>query len=85
MMPSISFEAQKTHCHVETMKGRVIVFRIVLMLERLWLIPVGFIIGAYGTLIGAGGGFVLVPMLILLYPERVPRDHYQYFVSRCLF
>jgi uncharacterized membrane protein YfcA len=42
------------------------------MLERLWLIPVGFIIGAYGTLIGAGGGFVLVPMLILLYPQESP-------------
>ncbi len=42
------------------------------MLERLWLIPVGFIIGAYGTLIGAGGGFVLVPMLILVYPEEAP-------------
>jgi uncharacterized membrane protein YfcA len=33
------------------------------MLERLWLIPVGVIIGTYGTLIGAGGDFVLVPML----------------------
>jgi len=42
------------------------------MLERLWLVPVGFIVGAYGTLIGAGGGFVLVPMLILLYPREAP-------------
>ena len=42
------------------------------MLERIWLIPVGFIIGTYGTLIGAGGGFVLVPMLILLYPQESP-------------
>ncbi len=42
------------------------------MIERLWLIPVGFIIGTYGTLIGAGGGFVLVPMLILLYPDEAP-------------
>ena len=42
------------------------------MLDRLWLIPVGFIIGAYGTLIGAGGGFVLVPMLILFYPQESP-------------
>ena len=42
------------------------------MIERLWLIPVGFIIGTYGTLIGAGGGFVLVPMLILLYPDESP-------------
>jgi len=33
------------------------------MVERLWLIPVGLIIGTYETLIGAGRGFVLVPML----------------------
>jgi hypothetical protein len=30
------------------------------------------VIGCYGTLIGAGGGFLLVPLLLLLYPsERV--------------
>lgn len=28
--------------------------------------------GAYGTLIGAGGGFVLVPFLLLLYPTESP-------------
>jgi uncharacterized protein len=38
----------------------------------LWLIPLGFLVGAYGTLIGAGGGFVLVPLLLLLYPDRSP-------------
>lgn len=43
-----------------------------LMMHYLWLIPLGFIIGAYGTLIGAGGGFVLVPALLLLYPEESP-------------
>lgn len=37
-----------------------------------WLVPVGFLIGAYGTLIGAGGGFVLVPLLLLLYPTESP-------------
>ena len=25
--------------------------------------------GAFGTLIGAGGGFLLVPILLLLYPN----------------
>lgn len=40
------------------------------MLQYLWLIPWGFVIGAYGTLIGAGGGFILVPLLILLYPDE---------------
>jgi len=38
----------------------------------LWLIPLGFAVGAYGTLIGAGGGFVLVPILLLLYPRESP-------------
>lgn len=42
------------------------------MQQYLWLIPLGFIIGAYGTLIGAGGGFVLMPMLLLLYPDQSP-------------
>ncbi len=32
----------------------------------------GFVLGALGTLIGAGGGFVLVPVLLLLYPENSP-------------
>ncbi len=43
-----------------------------LMLDRWWLVPVGFLVGTYGTLIGAGGGFVLVPMLLLLYPQESP-------------
>lgn len=37
-----------------------------------WLIPLGLAIGTYGTLIGAGGGFVLVPILLLLYPRDEP-------------
>jgi uncharacterized membrane protein YfcA len=36
------------------------------------LIITGFIIGIFGTLIGAGGGFILVPILILSYPELTP-------------
>jgi uncharacterized protein len=36
------------------------------------LIFTGFIIGIFGTLIGAGGGFILVPILILSYPELSP-------------
>ncbi|MEW6052013.1 MAG: sulfite exporter TauE/SafE family protein [Candidatus Zixiibacteriota bacterium] len=41
-------------------------------MQILWLIPLGFVVGAYGTLIGAGGGFVLVPLLLLLYPHQSP-------------
>lgn len=36
------------------------------------LILAGFIIGTFGTLIGAGGGFILVPLLILFYPGLPP-------------
>jgi uncharacterized protein len=32
------------------------------------LIALGFSVGVLGTLIGAGGGFILVPILLLLYP-----------------
>lgn len=43
-----------------------------LPLDQWWLVPVGFVLGAFGTLIGAGGGFVLVPLLLLLYPDESP-------------
>ena len=42
------------------------------MTQNLWLIPLGFLIGTYGTLIGAGGGFILMPILVLLYPKENP-------------
>jgi len=37
-----------------------------------WFLPLGFILGAYGTLVGAGGAFILVPILLLMYPEASP-------------
>lgn len=36
------------------------------------LIGIGFIIGTIGTLIGAGGGFILVPLLIIIHPGFSP-------------
>jgi len=42
------------------------------IIGALGLIVLGFGTGAYGTLIGAGGGFVLVPVLLLLYPNDGP-------------
>src|SRR5690606_28161458 len=33
------------------------------------LVSIGLIIGTLGTLIGAGGGFILVPILMFLYPD----------------
>jgi uncharacterized membrane protein YfcA len=34
------------------------------------LMALGIGVGVYGTLIGAGGGFVLMPVLLLLYPNQ---------------
>lgn len=42
------------------------------MEQFLWLLPLGFIVGTFGTLIGAGGGFILVPVLLLMYPGKSP-------------
>ncbi len=42
------------------------------MLSLVVLVLIGAGVGAYGTLIGAGGGFVLVPVLLLLYPHLAP-------------
>jgi uncharacterized membrane protein YfcA len=36
----------------------------------LGLVAMGIGVGTYGTLIGAGGGFVLMPMLLLMYPNQ---------------
>lgn len=40
--------------------------------HHLGLIALGFAVGTLGTLIGAGGGFVLAPILLLLYPRESP-------------
>lgn len=38
----------------------------------LLLIFIGFAVGTFGTLIGAGGGFILMPVLLLMYPNEKP-------------
>lgn len=38
----------------------------------LLLVLLGFGVGAFGTLVGAGGGFILTPVLLLLYPHDSP-------------
>lgn len=43
-------------------------------LPYLGLSALGFGVAAYGTLIGAGGGFMLMPMLLLLYPHHNPSE-----------
>lgn len=41
-------------------------------LSLLFFAALGFVVGAYGTVIGAGGGFVLVPILLLMFPDYKP-------------
>lgn len=38
------------------------------------LMLIGFGVGTFGTLIGAGGGFILMPILLLLYPHESPQS-----------
>lgn len=42
------------------------------MQPYVWLVALGFLVGTFGTLIGAGGGFILMPVLLLLYPNARP-------------
>ena len=37
------------------------------------LVALGFGVGAFGTLVGAGGGFILTPVLLVLYPHDSPQ------------
>lgn len=36
------------------------------------LAPLGFLVGAFGTLVGAGGGSILVPLLLVMMPGESP-------------
>ena len=40
------------------------------MVEALGFIVLGIGVGTFGTLIGAGGGFILLPILALIYPQE---------------
>jgi len=42
------------------------------IVSNLLLVGLGLLVGTFGTLIGAGGGFILVPVLLLLYPSLKP-------------
>jgi|SRR5579884_2699492 len=42
------------------------------LLTACLLAGLGFGVGVFGTLVGAGGGFILTPVLLLLYPHSTP-------------
>lgn len=44
-----------------------------LILTIIGYIILGFVVGGFGTLVGAGGGFLLMPVLLLLFPG-MPSD-----------
>jgi hypothetical protein len=41
-------------------------------MTSVWFALLGLVLGAFGTLIGVGGGFLLVPILLILYPHENP-------------
>lgn len=42
------------------------------MVEVGLLALLGFLVGGFGTVVGAGGGFILVPILLFIYPDTSP-------------
>ncbi len=42
------------------------------LVTALLLCLLGFGVGVFGTLVGAGGGFILTPVLLLVYPNSTP-------------
>jgi uncharacterized protein len=42
------------------------------LLAAVLLALLGFAVGVFGTLVGAGGGFILTPVLLLVYPQSTP-------------
>ena len=44
------------------------------MLILVGLALLGLLVGAFGTIIGVGGGVVLVPILLLMYPQDSPSE-----------
>ena len=36
------------------------------MIDNLWLIPLGFVAGVLGSMVGLGGGIIVVPVLTFL-------------------
>lgn len=42
------------------------------VLTAVLLAGLGVVVGAFGTIIGVGGGFILVPVLLLAYPDDDP-------------
>ncbi|OFZ21455.1 MAG: hypothetical protein A2X94_08075 [Bdellovibrionales bacterium GWB1_55_8] len=44
-------------------------------MEHIWLLVIiGFLIGTLGTMLGIGGGFILMPLLAYLYPDWPPEQ-----------
>ena len=41
--------------------------------EAIELVVLGFAVGTFGTLVGAGGGFILTPILLVAYPHDSPQ------------
>lgn len=54
-------------------------------MENIWLIPLGIAIGALGTLIGAGGGFILSSGAAFAVSVLFFGNSDQHVAGRCIF
>lgn len=42
------------------------------MLSYLILMAISFVVAAFGSMVGVGGGFLLMPVLLMMYPHETP-------------
>lgn len=54
------------------MRGAIVWILSVSFADLVLLALLGALVGVFGTLVGAGGGFVLTPVLLVLYPTASP-------------
>jgi len=51
------------------------------MIDQLWLIPLGFAAGVLGSMIGLGGGIIVVPVLTFFWISSYTCSKQQSFCS----
>jgi uncharacterized protein len=67
-----AYDVDRLVMAVDEIRSRVPAGGMTHAMEFFGLAALGLAVGTFGTLIGAGGGFLLVPILLLLYPGDSP-------------
>jgi uncharacterized protein len=68
LMPGSHYHRRLFHRRSEKM----LAVSSVTSLQYACMVPLGLLVGSFGTLIGAGGGFILAPVLLLVFPNESP-------------